>query len=355
MTEVDKSKQLTKISELKPCHLYISKSSSVLDERIDSLKKFLKGKINIEVDFKIFYGGEEIDEGELINFYNTPSFFSEKKVAVIKNIEKVSKNIISIITDLLSNQEIKNFSTILIITALEESSGKKKINPDLLEVIKKIGVTKKIESPVTSSLKKWLDEKSELDGIKFTNNAAVKLIENVNFDISLLKTEYEKLYMFIISQSDKTVNETAVDRLVDRVYDMKIFDLVDYIGERDRERAITALRPIMVEKNPNLLGLITLLHRMFKAFILIKSSDRSSNIDGTAWAEKYIQKHIGHSPYLVNKLMNKYIKSSKKYSRSEIVKIFEILSNYDVLFRTQETATKNLIMKMISEITNVSE
>ncbi len=80
MTVADKSKQLTKIDDLKPCHLYISKSSSVLDDRIDSLKKFLKSKINFEVDFKIFYGGEEIDEGELVNFYNTPSFFSEKKL-----------------------------------------------------------------------------------------------------------------------------------------------------------------------------------------------------------------------------------------------------------------------------------
>jgi len=355
MTVTDKSKQLTKIDDLKPCHLYISKSSSVLDDRIDSLKKFLKSQINLEVDFKIFYGGEEIDEDELVNFYSTPSFFSEKKVAVIKNIEKVSKNITGIIASLLSNTENKNFSTVLIITSLEESSGRKKIDPNLLETIKKIGVIRKIDSPLTGSLRKWLDEKSELDGIKFTNNAAVKLIENVNFDLNLLRTEYEKLYTFIISQKDKTINEVAVDRLVDRVYDMKIFDLVDYVGERDRERAIIALKPIMMEKNPNLLGLITLLHRMFKAFMFIKSSDRGNNIDGITWAEKYIQKHIGHSPYIVAKLMNKYIKSSKKYSRGEIVKVFEILSNYDVFFRTQETTTKNLIIKMISEIIDVSD
>jgi hypothetical protein len=89
--------------------------------------------------------------------------------------------------------------------------------------------------------------------------------------------------------------------------------------------------------------------------MFIKSSDRNNNIDGIAWAKKYIQKHIGHSPYIVTKLMTKYIKSSKKYSRGEIVQVFEILSNYDILFRTQETATKNLIMKMISEITDVTE
>jgi DNA polymerase III delta subunit len=354
MTETDKPKQFTKIDDLKPCHLYISKSSSVLDDRIESLKKFLKSQINFEVDFKIFYGGEEIDEGELVNFYNTPSFFSEKKVAIIKNIEKAPKNITGVITNLLSSPEINNFSTVLLITALEENSSKKKMDPNLMEAIKKIGVIKTIDNPFTSSLSKWLDEKSELDGIKFTNSAAIKLIENVNFDINLLRTEYEKLHTFVICQKDKVVNETAVNRLVDRVYDMKIFDIVDYIGERDREKAIAALKPMMMEKNPNLLGLITLVYRMFKAFMFINSSDRSGNVDGVDWAKKYIQKHIGHSPYIVTKLITKYVKSSKKYSRPEIIKVFEILSNYDVLFRIQETAAKNLIVKMISEITNVS-
>lgn len=357
MTAADQSKKTKTISvnELKPCHLYLSKSSSVLDDRIDSLKKFVKGDINIDADFKIFYSDDEIDEGELINFYNTPSFFSEKKVAVIKNIEKASRNIINLVTDLLSSPEIKNSSTILIITVLDEGAARKKIGPGLLEAAKKVGIIKKIDSPLTSSLRKWLDEKSELDGIKFTSGAAAKLIENVNFDINLLRNEYEKLYTFIISAKDRVIKKEVVDRLVNRVYDMKIFDLVDYIGEKDREGAIVALKPIMMEKNPNLIGLITLLHRMFKAFLFIKSTERGPNhIDGVAQAKKYIENHIGHSPFMVAKLVNKYVKSSKKYSRSEIMRVFEILSNYDILFRTQETATQNLVVKMITEITDVS-
>ncbi|GAI71239.1 unnamed protein product, partial [marine sediment metagenome] len=41
-------KELLKLEELAPCYLYISTSDSVLEDRIESVKKFLKGKINFD-------------------------------------------------------------------------------------------------------------------------------------------------------------------------------------------------------------------------------------------------------------------------------------------------------------------
>jgi DNA polymerase III delta subunit len=336
-----KSMLSNKIADLKPCHLYISKSNSVLDDKVESIKKFLKGKINFEVDFKIFYGAEDIGENELVNFYNTPSFFSEKKVAVIKNIEKTPPKIINLIIDMISTADAKNFITVVIITS---TSLKKKLDQRLVNIVEKIGVLKELNVPVSSSLKKWLDEKTELDGIKFTGSASSKFIESVNFDLSLLKAEYEKIYTFIISEREKIVTDSMIDKLVSRIYDMKIFDLVDYIGDRDKINSIKVLKGILEEKQ-KLEGLITLLHRMFKSFLFIKSSDSASSS-----VKKYIERHIGHSPYFMSKIENKYIRYSKKYSLIEIIRIFEILNNYDILFRLNETEEKKLVLKLISEI-----
>jgi len=86
-------KELLKLEELSSCYLYISTSDSVLEDRIESVKKFLKGKINFDTDFKIFSGAEEIDEEEFNNYISTPSLFSPKKIAVIKYIEKVSASL----------------------------------------------------------------------------------------------------------------------------------------------------------------------------------------------------------------------------------------------------------------------
>jgi len=359
-----KTNQFKNISDLKPCYLYISRSSSILDDRIESLKKFLRGKINFEVDFKIFYGDEGIDEYELLNFYKTPSFFSEKKVAVIKNFERLPVNIVKVITDLLSKTDRENFTAVIVITTL-----KAKVDPGLLSKIEKIGAVEKLNIPVTDSLKRWLDERCELDGIKFTGKAAAKLIENVNFDLNLLKIEYEKLYTFIIYEKEKAVNEKIVDRLVNRVYDMKIFDLVDFIGSRDRESALKALKSISAEKQ-NIIGLITLIHRMFKAILFLKSqfkdltnepnnntklSSAVLSLDSEEEAKDYIKRYIGHSPYLLGKIIGNYKRFSRKYSFEEIFKIFNILNRYDFLLRTSEVSEKYIVTKLITDIVNMKK
>ena len=255
------------LSDLKPFYLYISKSPSILGDKLAEFRKFLKDKIDFDSDFKIFYADEEEQTGEFISFYNTPSFFSEKKIAIIRNLESAHNSFIKMLTDQVTGFNKDSFGTILIIlTTLQ----KNKIDKQLLAEIEKSGDIKEIYSPQTGNLRKWLEEKCELDDIKFTSKAAIKLIENVNFDSSLLKTEYEKLHTFIISEKDKTINEKMVDKLVNRVYDMKIFDAVDYIGNKDKGGALKTLKIVSGEKQ-SMLGLITLLHRMFKAFLYLKS------------------------------------------------------------------------------------
>ena len=265
---------------------------------------------------------------------------------------------VQVITDLLSKTDRKNFTAVLVITTIRA-----KIDSDLLYIIEKIGTVEKLSIPVTDSLKKWLDEKSELDGIKFTTKAVSKLIENVNFDLNLLKMEYEKLYTFIVSERDKTVNEKIVYKLVNRVYDMKIFDLVDFIGNRDKENAMKALKAISAEKQ-NIIGLITLIHRMFKAILFIKSQLKKLNsnteVNLTAQlfgseeeAKNYIGRYIGHSPYLLGKIINNYKKFSKKYGIAEIIKIFDILNRYDFLIRTSEVSENYLVTRLIIDIVDI--
>ena len=343
------------LSSLKPVMLYISKSSSMLDSKIDDLRNYLKDRINLDADFRIFYGSEGIEEGDITNFLNTPPFFSDKKVIVIKEIDKLSPARVKKISVMLEDTVAEDFSTIIIMTSLKE-----KLDKDLLAQVKKTGVIRRLMVPHTDSLKKWLEEKSELDGISFTQGAATKLIENVNFNLMLLKKEYEKLYIYVLDKKDRTVDEKAVDKLVSRVYEMKIFDLVDLIGNREKNKAVTALKSIIMEKQ-NIIGLVTLLYRMFKFMLYLKdkSGDSSSEIKNAAQytnqeqhdtAKNYISSHLGHSPYMLGRVTSNYTRFSKKYSSGEIVMIIGLLNSYDILLRKGEVSEYNLILKMINEI-----
>lgn len=372
--------QIKDLNQLKPCYFFSSNSSSLLDEEIENIKKSLKNLIDISVDFKIFNGSDESEINDFLNFYKTPSFFSVKKAAVIKNFENASASMINAITGFLEdlsktyNKDMRDkdyaditgqdFGTALFIT-----SGKDLKEKRLNNLVLELGIKKKLISPVSENIRKWLLEKSELDGIKFTGKAAVRLLENVNYDFAILKKEYQKLYLYIISEKEKIIDEHIVNRLVNRIFDMKIFDLVDFIGRKDKNSAIIALKSIIIDMNTKkdrktkpldftdyemdrkgLTGLITLLHRMYKAILYYKATgNKVSLID-------YISRSVGHYPFIVNRLTANYIKFSGYYSTEAIIKIFKILKEYDYTLRTGQAylQQKNLVLKMIVEIANAN-
>jgi DNA polymerase III delta subunit len=357
--------KIDNLEKLKPCYYFISSSASILEEEIENTKKSLKSVIDVSIDFKVFDLDEESEMDDFFNFFKTPSFFSEKKVAVIKNFENVSGPAIKLVTGLLRSSG-SDYGTVLFITSKKDVRDK-----DLSDFILEFGLKKKLISPVSESLKKWVIERAELDGIRFTDKAIARLLENVNYDFGVLKREYQKLYLYIISEKDKTVGEEIVNRLVNRIFDMKIFDMVDFIGKKDKNNALIALKSVLFETETgkkssgktgsgslqgdsdagstdkkNIAGLITLLHRMYKAILYYKATGSREIL------VNYIRKNVGHYPFIFNKLASNYERFSANYSVSALINIFKILAEYDFQLRSNQLSIqpKNLILKMIVEL-----
>ncbi len=331
-------KEDQKLEGLEPVYLYISSSNSALEDKVSGIKNFLRGRINLDTDFMALSGEEDISEEEIENFTGTPSLFSLKKVMVVKNINKAPKYLINKISGLVSSPDFSSSNIVLILTSSKENFSKK-----LVTAVEKIGTVKRIKAPSAGILRKWLKEKSASEGISFTQKAEELLLENTNMEQDLLKKEYEKLYDYIISEEDKTIDVNIVNALVRRVYSLKVFDLVDCLGAKDKNGCLLALESILNE-GQNLIGLITLIHRMFKCFLYIKSGSGSSLVTD------YIGATMNISPYFTGKLVNKYIKFSGNYEEGEIVEVFKILNKYDIAFRTGTTTNKNTAIRMMSEI-----
>ena len=339
-----------KIDKLKKAYLYISRSSSVLDEKVEEIKGFIGNSINTETDYKVFWPDSENTDKDLESYIFTPSLFSYRKIAVIRNIEKFNSKFQKMIAEILAGTGGKDPSgegsgeTSGIIFVLTASS--EKINKSLLDALRRSGSIKKLRPPVGGDLLKWLENKASGDGIIFTDEAKNLLIENVNLDQNLLKNEYGKLYDYISSEDKKIIDGETVKYLVSRVYSMKIFDLVDFLGGRDKNGSVATLEEILSEDS-NLMGLITLIHRMFKSMLYIKTGN------GTAAVTTFLEKNINMPPYFIGKLVNKYIKFSRNYSSEEIIKIFGILNDYDIRFRRGISDNKNLVKTMIAQITDI--
>ncbi|HAJ95425.1 MAG TPA: hypothetical protein DCP02_04235 [Actinobacteria bacterium] len=333
---------------LKKAYLYISRNDNTLKEKIEEIRDYAGSEARIDTDLKIFDGSDKSALEDFNSFVSAPSLFSSSKIAVLENIDRAGAVFQKLVLKILSEEDIEDGSeernqpaVAYIFTASSE-----KINKSLLNIIRKIGTVRKLKSPVYGDLLKWLKDRTSSDGISFTDDAKVLLVENVNLDMGLLKNEYNKLFDYISSEDNKIIDRKAVKFLVSRVHSMKIFDLVDFIGERNKDKSLEALEDILKE-DKKLLGLITLTHRMFKSLLYIKTED------GGASVTDYLSRNIYMPPYFIGKMVSKYIKFSRNYSEAEIVKIFKVLSGYDKDLRKGIADNSNIIKTMIIHIIDI--
>jgi DNA polymerase III delta subunit len=326
-------------SKLKKAYLYISRNEHALAEKIGEIKKYIKSESGTGSELKIFDTGDRQSLEDFESFVSSPSLFSEQKVALLEHIEKAPASFQKTAAARIS--ESSGADSVFIFTSPSE-----KINKALVDAVRDVGVVRTIRPPAAADLLKWLTERAKEDGIEFTDDARHLLVENVNLDINLLKNEYRKLYDYISSEAKKIIDADIVKSLVSRVYSMKIFDLVDFLGERDKDKSLRALDDILNE-DKNLLGLIILMHRMFKSMLYIKTDQGKGSVTD------YLSANINMPPYFIGKMVNKYIKFSRNYTQEEIVGIIEMLNDYDIELRRSIVDNSKLIKTMIARITDI--
>jgi len=327
-------------SKLKKAYLYISRNEHVLTEKMREIKKYIESDAGTGSDLKAFDTSDRQSLEDFEGFVSSPSLFSEQKIALLEHIEKAPAAFQKMAAARVL--EDGGADSIFIFTAPSE-----KINKALIDAVRGAGVVRVIRPPAAADLLKWLEGKAKEDGMEFTDDAKHLLVENVNLDINLLKNEYRKLYDYISSEDKKTIDAKAVRSLVKRVYSMKIFDLVDFLGERDKNKSLKALDDILIE-DKNLLGLITLAHRMFKSMLYIKTDQGKGSVTD------YLAANINMPPYFIGKTVNKYIKFSRNYSQQEIISIIWMLNDYDIELKKSIVDNSKLVKTMIARITGMN-
>jgi DNA polymerase III delta subunit len=326
---------------LKKAYFYISRNEHVLKEKLEEIKEYISRGAGSGIELKVFDTSDRQSLEDVEGFVSSPSLFSEQKAVILEHIEKAPAGFQKMAAERISRDG--GAGTIFIFTAPSE-----KINKALMDAVRKQGVIRSIKPPSSADMLKWLDKRSKEDGIGFTEDARHLLVENVNLDINLLKNEYGKLFDYISSEEEKIIDADTVKALVTRVYSMKIFDLVDFLGERDKNKSLEALEDILNE-DKKLLGLITLVHRMFKSMLYIKTES-----GGKGSATSYLAANINMPPYFIGKTVNKYIRFSENYTREEIISIIGMLNDYDMELRKSVIDSSKLIKTLIARITGMS-
>ena len=292
--------------------------------------------LNNEIDSLIEKGFKDatksiydLDEESLeaaLNDLDTYSFLTDKKIIIIKNINKLEDN--KQTTHLLKYLENPNNDNLLILTT-NKLNMTKKINKELKKKTNYLKLEVNLEKEIKNILK----------GYKIDSKSINKLIDYSNNNIDIIKSECDKIINY--KENDKTITEEDIELLVVKHLgdsNNLVFDLVKYIASKDKRRALEKYEKLG-EYGVDDIALTALLESQLRLMIqvdLMMDERKSKDI---------IAKSLSQHPYRVEKTMELL----RSISRKELTKLIHNLSEMDYKIKSGKVSSKEqMIMYIIN-------
>ena len=257
-----------------------------------------------------YYDLEENMMSQVLEDLNTYSFFSPKKVIVLKNASfleasskiKVENEKIDELLDYINNPS----SDILFIICASKLDSRKKIVRDLKKKVKLLNTEITPNSVIDNILGNY----------KMDFRARNLLLEYTSNNVSLLTKECEKLSLF--KEDDKIITTDDIESIVFKTKkdtDKMLFDLVHYIASRDKKRAFKLYLELLdYDYTP-----IDVIGRLASQLRLIYQIKLMGNV-----SSKDIASTLGIHPYRVEKTTPLVYKFNSKEIKDMILRLAKL-------------------------------
>ncbi|SFE28543.1 DNA polymerase III subunit delta [Alteribacillus iranensis] len=220
-----------------------------------------------EHDFNYsIYDMKETPVDAAVEEAETLPFFGEKRVILLKNSyfltgSKRKEDVEHDVTKLEKYAEQPLSQTILIVTVNNEKLDERK---KVVKKLKKQAVVMEASPFKEENMKEWLDDFIKETDVNITQNAKSRFIQLAGRDMNNLVSESQKLALF--AAGGKEVNEDVVDTMIARTLEDNIFDLVDHVVNRRREKAFRVYFDLL-KQNEEPIKILNLLARQFRIIL----------------------------------------------------------------------------------------
>ena len=251
---------------------------------------------------------DAIDDAE------TYSMFAETKTVIVENASMFT-TLTSKDSDIVENYLNNiNKSTNLIFTAhAEKIDTRKKIT----KLIKKVGIVKEFNEEISPlNLTKNLLKDYDI------NEKTINLfLDRVGTNPLIIQNEINKIKIY--KNKDKNITDKDIINLTNKNIDIDIFKLIDYIVQKNKEKAIE-LYYEMLKINEEAIKIIVILANQFRIMY------QSKELLKKGYSEKDIASILKIHPYRV-KLA---IQNSRNYSSKTLLEYLNNLADIDIGIKT---------------------
>lgn len=268
MPTVDMLEQELRQKKLHSIYALYGEETYLLETNVNRIKKLFGEKVE-GINYVVL---DENTVDNLLKELQTPPFGYEKKLIIVKNtgiLKKEAKKKSSNITQLqekISDYIEKNEQEIeasIILVIIDEKADKTK----LLETITKHGIVCQFEKLKPIEIVKRLKLICSQYKVNVSEKTLNKLIETSGTSMQILINEIRKLIEY--AGENGTINDEDIDKLAIKQIDSVIFNLTDYLGNKNIKKSLEILYDLLYLKEPIQMILITL-YRHFKKLYLVK-------------------------------------------------------------------------------------
>jgi len=251
-----------RFAKLKPsAHVYLlaGEEDYFIDRSIELLKKKWLGEDINEFNFTIFYG-DDTDPSEIIDAADTLPLLTEKRMIVVKSVDKWTSNKKEAFIPYLKHP---SNSTCLVLTSKQGDRRDK-----LTVAIDKYGIVVECKELGMEKLKGWIRKELRQAGKTIDEQALYMLIEATGDSMYDLANDMEKLILYTHGQKHITSRDIAM--VSSKMRSVSVFEITNAIMKGIPQQALMLLHRAL-EDGEHPVRILYFITREFRLLLKIKA------------------------------------------------------------------------------------
>ncbi|NTU41533.1 MAG: DNA polymerase III subunit delta [Nitrospirales bacterium] len=235
-----------------PVYLLTAPDSFILYEAMAAVRDLYQAAESFNMDIFDLRADEPSSLEEILNALNTLPFMQERRVVIIRNIQKLGKKEAKKLEGYLTSP-----SETTLLVMLFEGAAPKIFDAGVLKTIKVISL-----AVPEREIPAWVSERARAKGIELTPRAVECLINSVGPDLGMLSSEIDK----ISTATEK--GRVDLDDIRDTIYagaEFSAFDLIEALRKGDSREVFRIFERLSKSVEPQmLLGALNWHYSMMK-------------------------------------------------------------------------------------------
>lgn len=253
------------------------------------------------------FSGKNISMPEITELAETLPFFEDCRVIIIENSGWFKNGSDGF------EEKLKLFPDTTYLIFVEQEVDRRS---RLYKTVKELGYAAEMKLPKDKELLSWITIQCRQEGKQITEGAAAALLEQAGSSMNLLQMELEKLFSYAIDRDVITVED--VQEIGSARAESQIFDMLDAIGNQNREKALALYHDLLEVREPAM-RILYLLTRQINILLQVSELVRLG-MDNSSIAGK-----AGIPPFTVGKYKNQV----GHFSYTQLLQMLETCQSMD--------------------------